>query len=190
MLFDKYVTSSAHRAKKLTTRRDDESRLGRVIRSLGGDRDAVSLSEKDVEEYTELRLQTGVGPRTIEADLVALRIMLNWATRQRNGVDRPLLQYNPLRGVKLPKEKNPLQPVETYDRYVKVVELARDVDWRLPAVLMLVESTGQRISSVLQLRRQDFEFERAPNGGCTSGVSTRKQGTNIGCHSPRNAQRC
>ncbi len=142
-----------------------------MIEFLRAERDVLSLSDSDIERYKQARLRGEYGPngqgvraRAIEADLVALRTMLNWATRHRNGRGRPLLEYNPLRGVKLPSEKNPRRPIETYDRYLKLMEVAGDVDWRLPTVLALVESTGQRISSILGLRCGDIDFSRAPYG--------------------------
>jgi len=125
-------------------------------------RDVLSLSDSDVERYKQVRQE--VRTRTVEADLVALRTMLNWATRQRNSQGRPLLEYNPMRGVRLPTEKNPRRPVETYDRYLALMAVAPEVDWRLQAALTLAESTGQRISSVLALQRRDIDLVRKPHG--------------------------
>lgn len=171
MLFDNYIVSPAHHAKKPRTRREDERKLQRVIQFFGPKRNVLSLCDSDIEQFKQARLRGDVGPtdhpvrsRTVEADLVAVRTLLNWATRQRNGTGRPLLEYSPLRGVKLPVEKNPRRPVETYDRYLKLQEVAGDVDWRLPAALALAESTGQRISSILKLKRRDIDFGRAPDG--------------------------
>lgn len=98
------------------------------------------------------------------ADLVALNIMLNWATRERKSDGTPLLAYNPMRGIRLPVEKNPRRTIERYDRYIKLMRVAADVDWRLPVVLALAESTGQRISAILHLRREDLALERLPYG--------------------------
>jgi len=61
-------------------------------------------------------------------------------------------------------EKNPLRPVETYDRYIKLMEVAEEVDWRLPVALSLAESTGQRVSSILGLQRRDIDLDREPSG--------------------------
>ncbi len=76
-----------------------------------------------------------VGARSVAADVVALNTALNWATRRRNGRGVVLLQLNPLRGVKLPAEKNPKRPVETHERYLRLMAVAAGVDWRLPAAL-------------------------------------------------------
>jgi integrase len=90
--------------------------------------------------------------------------MLNWACSQRILRNEPLLDRNPLRGVKLPREKNPKRPVESYDRYVKLMEVAGEIDWRLPLALTLAESTGRRLSSILNLRRGHVDLDRLPYG--------------------------
>jgi len=164
-LFDIYVGSPSFQAKKSRTQREDRRKLERVVKFLGHDREVRSLSDSDVARYTQARLEGDkVRTRTVQADLVTLRTMLNWGTRQRNAQGRPLLEYNPLRGVKLPGEKNPRRPVETYDRYIKLMEVAGEVDWRLATALTLAESTGQRISSILGLQRRDVDFDRPPYG--------------------------
>jgi integrase len=171
MLFDKYETSPAFRAKKSTTQREDRRKLEWVIGFIGGERHVMTLSPSDIQRYAEVRMRGQYGPsrkpvraRAVAADLVALNVMFNWATRERRADSTPLLPWNPLRGVRFPVERNPRRPVETYDRYLQVMELASDVDWRLPLVLALVESTGQRISAVLPLQRGDLVLERLPHG--------------------------
>jgi integrase len=77
---------------------------------------------------------------------------------------KPLLSSNPLKGIKFPVEKNPRRPVETYDRFMKLMKVAEEIDWRLPPVLSLIESTGQRISAIVKLQRRDFVLDRLPHG--------------------------
>ena len=176
-LFDNYIVSPSHRAKKPRTQREDQRRLERVLTFFGSHRSVMTVSPSDVERYTQARM-TGelVGPRTVAADIVALKTALNWGSRERDGRGEPLLPYNPLRGVKLPVEKNPRRPVETYDRYLKLMTVAGDVDWRLPAALTLAESTGQRINSILMLRRADIDFSRAPHGWLRFSAEYQKNG--------------
>jgi integrase len=124
---------------------------------------------EDIERYRQARVRgevsgKRVGARAVAADLVSLQTMLNWATSQRTVRNEPLLDRNPLRGVKLPREKNPKRPVESYDRYVKLMKVAGDVDWRLPLALTLAESTGRRLSSILNLRREDLDLDRLTHG--------------------------
>lgn len=78
------------------------------------------------------------------------------------GGAKPLLEFNPLRGVRLPVEKNPKRPVESYDRYLKLMEVAEKVDPRLPLALTLAESTGRRIGAIVKLRRDDLDLGPAP----------------------------
>lgn len=169
-LFDIYVESPAHQAKKDRTRREDEQKLRWVVEFLGPQRDVRSITSDDVERYKQARMRgecgsrKRVGARTVAADLVAVQTMLNWGTRQRDGRAQPLLEFNPLRGLKLPAERNPKRPVETYDRYVKLMEVADEVDWRLPLALTLAESTGRRIGAILKLRLEDVDLKRSPHG--------------------------
>ena len=117
-----------------------------------------------------------VGARTVAKHLVALRTMLNWATRQRTARGEPLLQWNPLSGLRIPAEKNPKRPVETYDRFLKLMEVAGEVDWRLPLALALAEGTGQRIGSILRLRRSDVDLDRLPFGRVVFRAENQKTG--------------
>src|SRR5207247_3662820 len=123
------------------------------------------------------------------ADLVALNIMLNWATRERKSDGSPLLAHNPMRGIRRPVEKNPRRPIETYDRYLKLMRIAGEVDWRLPLVLALAESTGQRISAVLHLGREDLALERLPYGWVQFRAEHQKNGCDHWVPLTRNAAR-
>jgi integrase len=181
-LFDIYVGSPSFGAKKEMTQRGDRAKLRLVMDFLGADREVRSLSESDVERYKQARMRgehgtrASVGATTTRSELVALRTMLNWATRQRSALGKPLLEYNPLRGMRLPVEKNPRRPVETYDRFLGLMEVAGEVDWRLPAVLSLAESTGQRISSILRIKRGDIDLERQPHGWIRFRAENQKTG--------------
>ena len=179
-LFDIYIVSPAHRAKSARTQKEDEAILRRVISFLGADGDVRSLSLSDVQRYEAMRRQgvngnKPVRPRTIGKELVALRTMLNWAMRER-GPNGPLLEHNPLRGMRPPTEKNPLRPVETYDRYLVLMGVAHEVDWRLPLALALAEATGQRIGSILRLRRSDVDLDRLPFGQVVFRAENQKTG--------------
>ncbi len=54
--------------------------------------------------------------------------------------------------------------METHDRYLKLREVAEEVDPRLPLALTLAESTGRRIGAILKLRREDLDLDRLPYG--------------------------
>ncbi len=170
-LFDKYDGSPAFRAKKARTQAEDRRKLEQVMSFLGRDRDVLTIGPSDVQRYVEARMSGQCSPkgkpvraRAVAADLVALSIMLNWATRERRSDGTPLLTHNPLRGIRLPAEKNPRRPIETYDRYLKLMRVAGAVDWRLPLAVALPESTGQRVSAILHLGREDLALGRLPYG--------------------------
>lgn len=177
-LFDNYTVSASHLAKKPRTKKEDGAKLDRVIQFLGSSREVRSLCPDDVEAYRQARMKgtSGVRARTVAADLVALKTAINWAMGHRDRRGRTLLTIDPLRGAKLPKEKNPRRPVETYDRYQKLMKVARVVDWRLPLLLALLESTGQRVGSLLALERRDIDLNRGPNGWIRFRASAQKTG--------------
>jgi integrase len=183
LLFDKYDGSPAFRTKKARTQAEDRRKLEQVMRFLGRDRYVATIAPSDVQRYVEARMSGQCSPsgkpvraRAVAADLVALSVMLNWATRERNRDGAPLLAHNPMRGIRLPVEKNPRRPIETYDRYLRLMRVAGEVDWRLPLALALAESTGQRISAILHLRRDDVALERLPHGWVQFRAEHQKNG--------------
>ena len=179
LLFDNYEASPAFDAKAPRTRVDDRRKLERVVTFLGADRKAGSLSDSDVEAYALARRQGHVTGRkcrnrAIEADLSCLRAMLNWGVRQRHRDGTPLLPYNPLRGVRLPKEKNPRRPVATWERF-KATRTAMQAQQRsaksetarlrwlkLELALLIMEATGRRLGSIRQLRWEDISLGKRP----------------------------
>ena len=83
-----------------------------------------------------------------------------------------LLENNPLRGVKLPKEEDPRRPVATYDRFLKLREAAQDLAATAPQergrdrwkrwemALVLAEATGKDFDSVATYGRKGIVGER------------------------------
>jgi integrase len=74
----------------------------------------------------------------------------------RGGV---LLDRNPFRGYKPPKEKNPLRVVLTEEEYGKLLEVSMDVDWRFRVALILAHETGHRIGAIRELRWSDIDLD-------------------------------
>jgi integrase len=91
---------------------------------------------------------------------VALRTALNWAAKERDSSGRRLIAENPLRGVPIPREKNPVRPLVTYDEYLKLLEVAPSVHPLLPLALVIAEGTGRRLSAFRQLRWSDVNLAR------------------------------
>jgi integrase len=165
-----YLESPAHLAKRERTQKEDGQRLERVVAYWGPERRVETLTRSDSLRFEAARRRgdkelLGVVPgrvvrdRSVQADLVAAHTMLNWAARERDRHGRRLLRENPLRGVPIPREKNPVRPVATHDEYLKVLEVADQVHPLLRVALMVAEATGRRISAVRQLQWRDVDFE-------------------------------
>ena len=86
--------------------------------------------------------------RTIESDLRFLLAVLNWAAKSGDEEGRFLLESNPLRDLKLPKEKNPGRVVLTQAEYEALLRVAGEVDWRFRVALVLARETGHRIGAI------------------------------------------
>ncbi len=170
LLASLYLESPKHLSKKDRTQREDSRKLERVVASLGATRNVESLSSSDVERYTMARRRGDgsllgvvqgkrINDRTVEADLIVLHAALHWATRERTRTGERLLQENPLTGVKLPREKNPKRPVMHHDEYLKLLEVAHQINPLLKLALVVAEGTGRRISACRNLLWEDIDFQ-------------------------------
>ena len=129
-LFDTYgdeVTPT----KSKRSRTHDRAAMTRFLRFFGGHRRAETLSQRDWDRFIRARRagQAGgsrkpVSDRTIESDLRFLLAVLNWAAKSRDEEGRLLLGSNPLRGLKLPKEKNPIRVMLTQAEYEALLRVA------------------------------------------------------------------
>ena len=81
------------------------------------------------------------------------------------------MRYNPLQGVKLPREQNPMRPVATWERFEKTRAALRDLQetacstermrWiKVELALVLAEATGRRRGAIQQLRWEDVNFDK------------------------------
>jgi len=180
-LWTKYQQESpGYRQNTERTRGDKRAYAGRLLAFFGAQKRVDHLTPNDVERYAHTR-RTGQGwpdghktnpvrANAVRDDLALLRTMILWATRERKPDGAWLLSENPLRGVKLPREENPMRPVATYDRFVKVraamQELATQepsrTRWvRMELALVLAEATGARIGAIRGLRWSDIAFDPA-----------------------------
>jgi integrase len=170
MLQTLYLASPQHAAKKERTRHCDKQALARVVGFLGATRNVLSLCESDVRRFTMARRQgktglkslesgTTVRDRTIELDLLVLSRALNWAQRERTSTGRRLLKENPWQGIRFPRERNPRRPLMTHTSYLKLLEVAAQVDPLLKLALVLAEGTGRRISAWRNLRWDDVDLQ-------------------------------
>ena len=137
------------------------------LRFLGRDRRPETLSQRDWDRFIRDRRAGKIGPsgkpvsnRTIEYDLRFLLAVLNWAARSRDEEGRLLLESNPLRGLKPPKEKNPTRVVLTQAEYEALLRVSAEMDWRFRVALVLAHETGHRIGAIRQLRWSDIDMAR------------------------------
>jgi integrase len=101
----------------------------------------------------------GVGPRTVEYDLRFIMAVFNWAMHAGDGRGGVLLDRNPFKGYRVPKEKNPRRVVLTDEEYRALLEVSEVVDWRFHVALVLAHETGHRIGAIRQLRWSDIDLE-------------------------------
>ena len=91
---------------------------------LGRERDPRTLSLTEWDRFIEARTEgragmsrEPVGARTVQRDLRFLLGVLNWAALRGDGHGGTLLERNPLKGLRLPKEKNPRRVILTSEEY-------------------------------------------------------------------------
>ena len=85
--------------------------------------------------------------------------VLNWAARSRDEDGNLLLDSNPLKGLRKPREKNPTRVVLTEQEYEALLKVSRKVDWRFHVALVLAHETGHRIGAIRKLKWSDIDFE-------------------------------
>jgi len=134
-----------------------------LIEWFGAETPVSQLTPDRMPEYAAAR-RSGkisgrpVGQTAVHTDLKLLKSMMTWATMvYENG--RPLLDRNPLIGFVVPKEPNPNRPVVDGETVEKLLEVADRVSPLLPLLIKLMDWTGRRLGSVLNLRWDDFDFE-------------------------------
>jgi integrase len=173
-LIERYKQSPSFTEKKPSTRKGDTNNLARIIQFFGADLDVSTLGPSDVTRYVQARRSGQFHKRkgapltvrdaTIRSDLVALKTVLNWATMERDEKGRRLLKEHPLRGIELPREKNPRRPVMTDDTYRALLKVVDQVHPQLKLALVIAEGTGRRLSAWAHLRWDDIDFDAKPFG--------------------------
>ena len=171
----------SYRQNTERTRRQKQADARLLMAGLGATKRVEHLTRNDVARYVAMR-RTGHGwpdgrktkpirARTIQGDIKHLISMIYWAMSERLPDGSWLLESNPLRGLKLPKEEAPRRPVATYDRFLKVRTAAQELAvtapqergrqrWRrFELALVLAEATGARIGAISGLRWSDIRFD-------------------------------
>ena len=116
-LFDIYGAEVTP-TKGWKSRRHDRAAMRMFLGFFGRDRRPATLSQRDWDRFIRARRAGRIGlsgrpvsDRTVEYDLKLLIAVFNWASKSRDEQGRLLLDANPLRGLKTPKEKNPTRVV-------------------------------------------------------------------------------
>src|SRR2546425_1196264 len=168
ILSARYLAENTHaRDGSLKTehyRRGCQRYVKYLIAWFGADTPVIELTPERMTGYATAR-RSGqingrpVGATSVHQDIKLLKSMMKWATGvYSNG--RPLLDRNPLTGFAVPKTRDPRRPIIAADTVEKLLAVAERVSPLLPLLIVLMESTGRRLSSVLGLRWDDFDFEK------------------------------
>ena len=147
------------------TREYDRTALEMFRRFFGNDRKPATLSQRDWDRFIRARREGKVGPsglpvsdRTVARDLRLVLAVLNWATRSRDEAGGLLLDSNPLKGLRVPREKNPTRVVLSQAEYEALLRVSAEIDWRFRVALVLAHETGHRIGAIRQLRWSDIDM--------------------------------
>lgn len=154
-------------------KRTIETMLGLFARHLGDAFPMADFDQHRADTYVAARVSGKLRPDdfrarekpqagTVRNELHVLNTVCNWATRYRvNG--RPLLTFNPVRGLNVPVEENPRRPVATPERYAKLAAVANEVDpsGYFGLMLAIAWHTGRRINAILHLTASDVLMTQA-----------------------------
>lgn len=126
------------------------------------------------------KVMQGPNATTIGADIIFLQSVFNWATTVKLSDGAKLLSENPIKGYERPRNKNPKQPLATYDRFLKVRAKADEADPQglFGSFLDLVEGLGWRVSAICKLQRDDIDRKRtedAPHGQIRKSAENDKE---------------
>jgi integrase len=168
ILSARYLAENTHaRDGSLKTehyRRGCERYIKYLIAWFGADTPVIELTPERMTGYATAR-RSGqingrpVGATAVHQDVKLLKSMMKWATGVYNN-GRPLLDRNPLTGFAVPKTRNPIRPMIDAETVEKLMAVADRVSPLMPLLITLMDSTGRRLSSVLGLRWDDFDFEK------------------------------
>src|SRR5207245_9929790 len=143
-------------------RRGCERYSGYLIGWFGADTPVVELTPERTAGYATARRSGqinghAVGATALHQDIKLLKSMMKWATGVYNN-GKPLLDRNPLTGFAIPKTRDPIRPLIDEETVDKLMAVADQVSPLMPLLITLMDSTGRRLSSVLGLRWDDFDF--------------------------------
>jgi len=169
-LFDNYLLEVTPE-KAAQTQRHDRAALALFLRAFGPAREVHTLTRREWDRFIRDRrsgaLAHGtpktprrpVRNRVISYDLALLVAVLNWATMASDGRGGVLLERNPLKGLPLPKEENPVRERMPEEMYQALRAVAGDVSALFRLAFVLAHDTGHRIGAIRMLRWADVNLE-------------------------------
>ncbi len=164
-----YLTHRTPQKTSRETRAEDHRRAELWRRYLGSQKRILQLGRAEWDTFIQDRAsgaidahgrsvkgeRQAVSPRTVDADLVFINAVFNWATQWNTTDGRKLLERNPWgapaagvkRALERPKTAAPKRPVATYERYLALRAVADRVLMQAPkgdADARLVERAGKK----------------------------------------------
>jgi site-specific recombinase XerD len=185
-IFTAYLEGPATRRTNNNTRKNDErcAEMWQIV--LGVDKDLSTLTHEELDQFLAKRVSGHINAhgspvllverrrpvrvRAVASDLEWLRAALRWARLKSK-----LMRENPMEGYAIPREKNPLRPVASQDRYEKLRAVASEVHPMFLDILEVANGTGRRLSAVLQLTYADLRLGEPPHGAICWPARTDKQ---------------
>ncbi len=185
-LFARY-TIEVSRHKKGDQPAEDERRRTIWQSVLGPDRRVTSITPADVKSFIARRsagqivvdgieLKKKVKPRTVDADVVFLQSVCNWA------VDARLVDLSPIQGAKRPDVGSQLRPIATHADYLAMQAVTARVHPRLPLLLACARYLGWRVDGILHIDGFDLDrakAEHAPFGRLRKNWMHDKEGVDM-----------
>ena len=169
-LFDRYVCEVTPQ-KSVGKQKHDRRCVEIFRRAFGEERLVRSMSRLEWDRYIRDRRSGKLRPlsvmevrqvrnRVIAYDLRFLLAVLKWATEVTDHHGVPLLLRNPLKGLPLPKEENPVRSCFNYEQYTILRSRAASIHAMFDIALVLAYETGHRIGSIRQLQWSDILWDR------------------------------
>jgi integrase len=169
-MYEKEVTPT----KAPSTQSHDRRAFALFLEAFAANRRVDALNVRDWASYIARRRSGELAPasrkpasgkalpvrdRAIEEDCKLLLAVLNWAERARDDRGQWLLERNPLRGLRIPKEEAPRRPVMTEPLFGAVRAKAAEISATAELFVALLWFTGHRAASVRQLRWDDVDLD-------------------------------
>jgi integrase len=175
-LFDIYEREVTPTKGSESAREHDRRTLPLFLKAFGADRRPDTLNVRDWQGFIRARQSGELAPRprhdkrghvvrvpvrarVIEQNLKLLLAVLNWAERARGDGSGYLLERNPLRGLKVPKEESPRRPMFTAEQCAAVRDAATAHSPLAERFVMMAWYTGHRSGAIRQLRWSDVDLD-------------------------------